>query len=96
METLKPGVEQIQTTEHFQQYLAAMGRFHQYSFNNVMLIVAQRADAQRVASFNTWKKIAVSRRSSNPLPLHTSPGRGQFRHWLKEALAAHGQPACSC
>jgi antirestriction protein ArdC len=57
METLERGVEQIQTSEGFQQYLAAMGRFHHYSFNNVMLIVAQRPDAGRVASFNTWRKL---------------------------------------
>lgn len=34
-----------------------MGRFHEYSFNNVLLIVSQRPDAQRVASFNTWKRL---------------------------------------
>src|SRR3954467_1075369 len=57
LETLQEGVERIQTSEGFQQYLAAMGRFHQYSFNNVLLIVSQRPDAERVASFNTWKTL---------------------------------------
>lgn len=37
------------------QYLAAMSRFHQYSFGNIMLITAQRPDATLVAGFNAWK-----------------------------------------
>lgn len=38
-------------------YLAAMGRFHRYSFGNVMLILTQKSDATRVAGFNTWKTL---------------------------------------
>lgn len=38
------------------QYLAAMGRFHEYSWSNVMLILSQKPDARKVAGFNTWKK----------------------------------------
>lgn len=38
------------------QYLAAMGRFHEYSWGNVMLILLQKPDAMKVAGFNTWKK----------------------------------------
>lgn len=38
-------------------YLAAMGRFHNYSFGNVMLIVTQKPDASHVAGFNTWKTL---------------------------------------
>lgn len=36
-------------------YLAALGRFHAYSFANVMLILSQKPDATRVAGFQTWK-----------------------------------------
>jgi len=38
-------------------YLAAMGRFHAYSFNNIMLILAQRSGATRVAGFHTWRSL---------------------------------------
>jgi hypothetical protein len=38
-------------------HLAAMGRFHKYSFGNVMLIAMQSPDASRVAGFQTWKKL---------------------------------------
>ena len=39
------------------QYLAAMGRFHHYSFGNVMLIARQRPDATHVAGFRTWSSL---------------------------------------
>jgi N-terminal domain of anti-restriction factor ArdC len=39
------------------QYLAAMGRFHHYSFGNVMLIARQRPDATHVAGFRTWNSL---------------------------------------
>lgn len=44
-------------SESLTAYLAAMGRFHHYSFGNVMLIVMQKSDATHVAGFNTWKKL---------------------------------------
>src|SRR5437899_5164821 len=36
------------------QYLAAMGRFHRYSWGNVLLINSQRPGATQVAGFHTW------------------------------------------
>jgi hypothetical protein len=39
------------------QYLAAMGRFHNYSFGNIMLIARQRPDATKVAGFRTWNSL---------------------------------------
>jgi len=44
-------------SEHFKEYLAAMGRFHRYSFGNQLLIHLQKADAKQVAGFHTWKKM---------------------------------------
>ncbi len=38
-------------------YLAAMGRFHRYSINNLFLILSQCPDAQHVAGFQTWKQL---------------------------------------
>ena len=37
------------TSEEMKAFLAAMARFHRYSFQNVMLIMVQRPDATRVA-----------------------------------------------
>jgi antirestriction protein ArdC len=39
------------------RYLAAMARFHRYSFHNVMLIYTQRQDASHVAGFHAWRKL---------------------------------------
>jgi antirestriction protein ArdC len=39
------------------RYLAAMARFHRYSFHNVMLIYTQREDASQVAGFHSWRKL---------------------------------------
>lgn len=45
------------SSEQFTAFLNAMSRFHKYSFGNIMLIVAQRPDAIRVAGFHTWKSL---------------------------------------
>ena len=38
-------------------YLAAMARFHQYSFGNCMMIYMQKPDATQVAGFGKWKEM---------------------------------------
>ena len=38
-------------------YLAAMARFHAYSFGNILSIARQRPTATRVAGFRTWKEL---------------------------------------
>jgi len=44
-------------SETLTAYLAAMARFHNYSFGNVMLIASQYPEATYVAGFRTWKKL---------------------------------------
>jgi hypothetical protein len=44
-------------SEALAQYLAAIGSFHKYSLQNVMLIVLQKPDATHVAGFHTWHKL---------------------------------------
>ncbi len=39
------------------KHIAAMSRFHRYSFSNLMLILSQKPDAVRVAGFRTWKTL---------------------------------------
>jgi hypothetical protein len=41
-------------SEAFTAYLAAMSRFHRYSFGNILEIARQRPDATRVAGIRTW------------------------------------------
>lgn len=40
----------------FQQYLDTQSRFDRYSVKNAILVLAQRPDATRLASFEEWKK----------------------------------------
>jgi hypothetical protein len=44
-------------SEKLTAFLAAMARFHRYSFGNVLLIATQRPDATHVAGFNAWRKL---------------------------------------
>jgi hypothetical protein len=39
------------------EYLKAMGRFHNYSLGNAILIGFQKPRAMRVAGFRTWQKL---------------------------------------
>jgi hypothetical protein len=41
-------------------HLAAMGRFHSYSWGNQMLIARQMPTASRVAGFHSWKSLGRS------------------------------------
>ena len=40
-----------------QNYLATMGRFHRYSWGNVLLIGSQRPTATHVAGYHTWRDL---------------------------------------
>jgi len=47
-------VERLTDTETFRAYLAAMGKFHRYSWSNTALILLQRPDARHVNSYRRW------------------------------------------
>ncbi len=55
LKQLKDGVESIQGSDNFRQFLTVMAKFHDYSIGNQLLIMLQRPEATRVAGFNTWK-----------------------------------------
>jgi antirestriction protein ArdC len=44
-------------SEVLTQYLRAMGKFHAYSFANIMLIAQQKPEATNVAGFRTWSSL---------------------------------------
>ena len=52
-------IEQLEAghSEALTSYLTAMGRFHTYSFGNVLEIARQMPTATRVAGFWTWKNL---------------------------------------
>ena len=56
MKSLEEGVEKVFTSEQYQMYLQTMAKFHNYSFNNTLLIAMQRPDATFLAGYQTWQK----------------------------------------
>lgn len=57
LEKLTAGVMQLTTSERWTEWLRMQSRFHHYSFNNTLLILAQRPDASRVAGYNAWRQL---------------------------------------
>ncbi len=57
LETLTEGVAALTTSERWTQYLEVQSRFPRYSSNNVLLILAQRPDATRVAGYRAWQAL---------------------------------------
>ena len=52
---LENGIKDLVNGDNFKKYLSTMSKFHNYSFNNTMLIAMQKPDASLVAGYNTWK-----------------------------------------
>lgn len=52
---LEAGIQAVFDGEQYAAYLKAMSKFHNYSFNNTLLIVMQKPDASLIAGFSTWK-----------------------------------------
>ena len=52
---LEAGIQALFESEQYKAYLTAMSKFHNYSFNNTLLIAMQRPDATLVAGYNAWK-----------------------------------------
>ncbi len=61
-DALKHLTEELQAgrSDALKNYLAAMGRFHHYSWANSLLIHAQRPTATRVAGYHAWKELGRS------------------------------------
>ena len=52
-------IEQLESghSEGLTAYLSAMGKFHNYSFGNILEIARQRPDATRVAGLYAWNQL---------------------------------------
>lgn len=57
LEQLEGGVKSVFDSEKYKKYLKTMSSFHNYSFNNSLLISMQNPEATYVAGFTTWKKL---------------------------------------
>jgi len=57
LKRLKEGVDDIQDSNNFREFLITMSKFHDYSIGNLILITIQKPEATRVAGFRTWQEL---------------------------------------
>lgn len=50
---LEQGIKELFDSERYKEYLRVMSKFHNYSFNNTLLIAMQKPDASLIAGFNS-------------------------------------------
>ena len=53
---LEQGLQDLFNSDSYRNYLSTMSKFHNYSFNNTLLIAMQKPDATLVAGYKAWQK----------------------------------------
>ena len=53
---LEQGLQDLFNSDSYRNYLSTMSKFHNYSFNNTLLIAMQKPDATLVAGYKGWQK----------------------------------------
>lgn len=53
---LEKGIKDLFESDKYKEYLRTMSKFHNYSFNNSLLIMMQKPDATYVAGMQKWNK----------------------------------------
>ena len=53
---LEEGLKELFESEKYKKYLSTMSKFHNYSFNNTLLIAMQKPEATLVAGYQAWQK----------------------------------------
>ena len=53
---LEEGLKELFESEKYKAYLSTMSKFHNYSFNNTLLIAMQKPEATLVAGYKAWQK----------------------------------------
>lgn len=59
LKSLEVGVMGVFDSEKYKRYLEFCGKFHHYSFNNIILILMQCPNAQMCASYATWRSLKM-------------------------------------
>jgi len=91
-EKLEAGIKGIFDSEQYKTYLKTLSKFHNYSFNNCLLIAMQKPDASHVAGFNAWRddfKRQVKKGEKGIKILAPSPFKTKKQ---VDAVDAHGKP----
>lgn len=53
---LQKNIEEVKSSEEFQEMLECFSQFHDYSYHNSLLIKMQKPDATRVAGYRQWQE----------------------------------------
>ena len=53
---LEEGLKELFESERYKTYPSTMSKFHNYSFNNTLLIAMQKPEATLVAGYKAWQK----------------------------------------
>ena len=53
---LERGLTELFNSDSYKNYLSTMSKFHNYSFNNTLLIAMQKPEATLVAGYKAWQK----------------------------------------
>jgi len=53
---LETGLQELFRSDQYKSWLKTMGRFHNYSLNNTILIRLRKPDASLVASYLSWQR----------------------------------------
>ena len=82
---LEQGIKELFDSDRYKEYLRVMSKFHNYSFNNTLLIAMQKPDASLVAGFQSWKNnfkrnVVKGKKVSKSLP---RPRSKLGRKWRK-------------
>ena len=86
---LETGIQQLFDSDRYKAYLTTMAKFHNYSFNNTLLIAMQ--GGQLVAGFNKWKDTfhrtvkKGRKRASKFLLLRPTRSSRKWKNWTNRA-----------
>lgn len=87
MQNLETGIAELFTSERYQEYLKTMSKFHNYSFNNTLLIAMQRPDATLVTGYRNWQSMGRQvKKGRRELPLsrrRQSKGKRSRQYWIR-------------
>jgi antirestriction protein ArdC len=90
LQKLELGIEQLIESGNWQAYLKTQSRFHNYSFNNTLLILFQMPTATRITRFRTWKQLGRSVRKGEKAIWILAPITYKHQQANEEATEQNG------
>lgn len=99
MQNLETGVAELFTSERYQEYLKTMSKFHNYSFNNTLLIAMQRPDATLVTGYRNWQSMGRQVKKGEkgitiiaPAPIKRKKEQAVLAQEQKPVIGPDGKP----